>query len=56
MALVLILITGFVLFKLLTNPLKALSYLGVACIALILGSLFWLAMFGLLLHANGIIQ
>jgi|TARA_R110002012_G_C11452335_1_gene591891 hypothetical protein len=56
MALVWILITGFIMFKIFTHPLKALSYLGLMCIALVLGSLFWLTMVGIILHVNGVIQ
>ena len=56
MGLVWILIIGFIMFKILTHPLKALSYLGVICIGLVLGSIIFLVMFGILLHANGVLQ
>ena len=56
MEIVWIIVIGFIMYKILTHPLKALSYLGVICIGLVLGSIFFLAMFGILLHANGVIQ
>ena len=56
MEIVWILIIGFIMYKILRHPLKALSYLGIMCIGLILGSIFFLVMFGILLHANGVLQ
>ena len=56
MTIVWILIIGFIMFKILRHPLKTLSYLSVICIGLVLGSIIFLAMFGLLLHANGVLQ
>jgi protein-S-isoprenylcysteine O-methyltransferase Ste14 len=44
------------MYKILRHPLKTLSYLSVICIGLVLGSIIFLVMFGLLLHANGVLQ
>ena len=56
MEIVWIIVIGFIMFKILTHPLKTLSYLSVICIGLVLGSIIFLVMFGLLLHANGVLQ
>jgi hypothetical protein len=52
MEIVWIFVIGFIMFKILTHPLKALSYLGVICIGLVLGSIIFLVMFGLLLQGS----
>jgi hypothetical protein len=52
MEIVWIIVIGFIMYKILRHPLKALSYLGVICIGLVLGSIIFLAMFGLLLQAS----
>ena len=52
MEIVWIIVIGFIMYKILRHPLKALSYLSVICIGLVLGSIIFLVMFGLLLQAS----
>ena len=45
MSLILIMITGYVLYKLLSSPFKVLGFIFKAVVILVLGSLVWLGLF-----------